>query len=125
MDNAMRGRRIERFGRLREGIKPLKGEAQGRYRCETKPGRLREEEGVKRLRKSEGAAQPGEVSPVWVASRCFKRRRAMKLQEGRRTATVDRGSYSGAEPKPMRGRSYVFHVRAQGGREDLRGQSER
>jgi hypothetical protein len=82
MDNAMRGRRIERFGRLREGIKPLKGEAQGRYRCEIKPGRLREEEGVKRLRKSEGAAQPGEASPVWVAA-CFrKRRRVPNPMEG-------------------------------------------
>jgi hypothetical protein len=35
-----------------------------------------------RLRKPVGAAQPGEASPVWVASRCFKRQRGEKPHEG-------------------------------------------
>jgi len=50
--------------------KPLKAEAQGRYRHETRPERLRAEQSVMRLRKPEGAAQPGEVIPVLVAA-CF------------------------------------------------------
>jgi hypothetical protein len=44
--------------------KPLKVETQGRYRHETRPGRFRAEQSVKRLRKPEGAAQPGEANPV-------------------------------------------------------------
>jgi hypothetical protein len=49
--------------------KPLKVEAQGRHRHETRPEGLRAEQSVKRLRKPEGAAQPGEANPVWVAAR--------------------------------------------------------
>jgi hypothetical protein len=52
----------------REG-KPLKVEAQGRHRHETRPEGLRAEQSVKRLRKPEGAAQPGEANPVQVAAR--------------------------------------------------------
>jgi hypothetical protein len=63
-DNARRGRQTERFCRLRGRSKPLKGKAQGRYRRETKPERLREERNVKRLKKPEGVAQPGEANPV-------------------------------------------------------------
>ena len=44
--------------------KPLKAKAQGRYRHETGPERSQVEEGVKRLRKPEGAAQLGQASPV-------------------------------------------------------------
>jgi len=43
---------------------PPKAKAQGRYRHETRPERLRVEQGVKRLRKPGGAAQPGEASLV-------------------------------------------------------------
>jgi len=43
---------------------PLKAKAQGRYRHETRPERSQAEQSVKRLRKPEGAAQPGLVSPV-------------------------------------------------------------
>jgi hypothetical protein len=39
-----------------------------RYRHETRPGRPGEERSAERLRKPESAAQPGEVSPVLVAS---------------------------------------------------------
>jgi hypothetical protein len=40
------------------------------------------EQRVKRLRKPEGAAQPGEVSPVSVAAHFCKRRRAPNPMEG-------------------------------------------
>jgi len=43
---------------------PLKAKAQGRYRHETRLERLQVEQGVKRLRKPEDAAQPGQASPV-------------------------------------------------------------
>lgn len=82
-DNARRGRQSERICRPRERSKPLKGKAQGRHRRETKPEGLREEEDVKRLRKPEGVAQPGEANPAQVASRCLMRRRAGEPQEGR------------------------------------------
>jgi hypothetical protein len=82
VDNVKRGRRTERIRRLRGRNKPLKGEAQGRYRRETEPERFREERSAKRLKKPEGAAQPGEASPVQVASRCFIRRRAANLMRG-------------------------------------------
>jgi hypothetical protein len=49
--------------------KPLKVKAQGRDRHETRPEGLRVEQSVKRSRKPEGAAQPGEASPVQVAAR--------------------------------------------------------
>jgi hypothetical protein len=62
--------------------KTLKAEAQGRYRRETKPERLRAEQSVKRLRKPEGAAQPGEVTSVLVAACFCKRRRATNPMEG-------------------------------------------
>jgi uncharacterized membrane protein len=48
---------------LRKG-NPLQGEPHERYRREIKPNGFREEEGVKRLRKPEDAAQPGVASPV-------------------------------------------------------------
>ena len=44
--------------------KPLKAKTQGRYRHETRLERLQAEQSIKRLRKPEGAAQPGEVNPV-------------------------------------------------------------
>jgi hypothetical protein len=81
-DNTRRGSRAERSRWPRRRSKPLKGKAQGRFRCETEPEGSREEQDVKRLRKPEGVAQPGEVNPVWVASRYLMRRRAAKLQEG-------------------------------------------
>jgi hypothetical protein len=52
----------------REG-KSLKVEAQGRDRHETRPDGLRAEQSVKRSKKPEGAAQPGEANPVLVAAR--------------------------------------------------------
>jgi hypothetical protein len=63
--------------------KPLKGEPQRRYRRETKPEGPREEQSVKRLKKPGGAAQPGEASPVWVASRFLKRQRGANPMRGR------------------------------------------
>ena len=53
--------------------KPSKGESQERYRSETRPKRLREEEGVKEVRNLEDAAYPGPVTPGKVASRFRKR----------------------------------------------------
>jgi hypothetical protein len=64
--------------------KPLKVKTQGRYRHETRPERLRAEQSVKRLRKPEGAAQPGEASPVLVAARFCKRRRVRNSMKGGR-----------------------------------------
>ena len=85
------------------GGKPLKGKPHRRYRHEIRPDGFREEQSVKRLRKPAGAAQPGEASPVWVASRCLKRHRGTNLMRGVASATVHRGSYSGAELKFTRG----------------------
>jgi hypothetical protein len=62
--------------------KPLEAEAQGRFSHETRRDGFRVEESVKRLRKPEGAAQPGEVIPVLVATPCLKRRR-VKQPHGR------------------------------------------
>jgi hypothetical protein len=76
------GKVPSRDGPATEEGKPLKAEAQGRYRRETKPERLRVEQGVKRLRKPEGAAQLGEVNPVSVATRFCKRRRAPNPKGG-------------------------------------------
>jgi hypothetical protein len=78
------GRR-EAFLATGEG-KPLKVEAHGRYPHETRREGFRAEQGVKRLRKSEGAAQPGQVNLVLVAARFLKRRRARK-PHGRQLAT--------------------------------------
>lgn len=50
---------VERHGRPAGGEKPLKGEPHERYRRETKPEGIREEESVKGLRKPVGVAQPG------------------------------------------------------------------
>jgi hypothetical protein len=61
---------------------PLKAKTQGRYRHETRPERLRAEQSVKRLRKPEGAAQPGEAVPVWVAACFCKRRRVRNPMKG-------------------------------------------
>jgi hypothetical protein len=80
--NVRRGRGSERSPRLRGRNEPLKGETQGRYRRETKPEGFREEQGARRLRKPEGAAQPGEANPVQVASRCLMRRRVNQPHEG-------------------------------------------
>jgi hypothetical protein len=62
--NAKRGRRCREARSTYQGGKPLKGEPHERYRRETKPEGIREEERVKGLRKPEGAAQPGAVHPV-------------------------------------------------------------
>jgi hypothetical protein len=62
--------------------KPLKAKSQGRYRHETRPERLQAEQSVKRLRKPEGAAQPGEVIPVLVAACFCKRRRETDPMKG-------------------------------------------
>ena len=82
VDNGTEGR-LRREARLATGEgKPLKAKAQGRYRHETRPERLRAEQSVKRLRKPGGAAQPGEVNPVLVAARFRKRRRASNPMRG-------------------------------------------
>ena len=47
--------------------------AHERHRHETRPEGSRAEQSVKRLREPEGAAQPGEVNPVWVAARFLVR----------------------------------------------------
>jgi hypothetical protein len=82
IDNGMGGR-LRREAKLATGEgKPLKAEAQGRYRHETRPERLRAEQRVKRLRKPEGAAQPGEANPVLVAARFCRRRRVQNPMRG-------------------------------------------
>jgi hypothetical protein len=63
-NNAKRGCQAGRHWRLRKRSKPLKGKAQGRYRCETKSERPRKERDAKRLRKPGGVAQPGEANSV-------------------------------------------------------------
>jgi hypothetical protein len=71
---------------VRKG-KPLKGEPHECRRCETEPAGFRGEQGVRRLRKPEGAAQPGQVSPVLVAPRHLMRCRGEKPQESVSGAT--------------------------------------
>jgi hypothetical protein len=53
--------------------KPSKGESQERYRSETGPKRLREEQRVREVGNLEDAAYPGEANPGSVASRYRKR----------------------------------------------------
>ena len=80
--NDMEGRsRREACPATGEG-KPLKTKSQGRYWHETRPERLRAEQSVKRLRKPEGAAQPGEANPVLVAACFCKRRREQNPMKG-------------------------------------------
>jgi hypothetical protein len=67
---------------LRRG-NPLQGESQERYRRERKPNGFREEQGVKGPRKPEDAAQPGQASPVQVASRYLMRCRDDEPQESK------------------------------------------
>jgi hypothetical protein len=81
--NVRRGRRCrEALSTCQEG-KPLKGEPHERYRHETRPEGFREEQDVKGLGKPEGVAQPGEVSPVLVASRYSMRCRGDRPHERR------------------------------------------
>jgi len=54
--------------------------AQERYQHETRLEGSWTEQGVKRLRKPEGAAQPGEANSVQVAVHLLKRWRAEKPQ---------------------------------------------
>jgi hypothetical protein len=73
-------RGVERHPGDRKG-NPLKGEPQERRRYETRPAGLWGEEGVKRLRKPEDAAKPGQANPVQVAPHHLKRCRGKKPQE--------------------------------------------
>jgi hypothetical protein len=82
IDNDMEGRLRREAGLATGEGKPLKAKTQGRYRHETRPERLRAEQSVKRLRKPEGAAQPGAVNPVLVAARFCKRRRVHNSMKG-------------------------------------------
>jgi hypothetical protein len=60
---------VVRRVRLPEGETLCRCKANERHRHETRPEGLRVEQSVKRLRKPEGAAQPGEANPVLVATR--------------------------------------------------------
>lgn len=71
---------VERHPGDRKG-NPLKGEPQERRRYETRPAGQRGEEGVRRPRKPEGAAKPGEANPAHVAPHCLIRCRGEKPQE--------------------------------------------
>jgi hypothetical protein len=82
IDNGMEGRPRRESGFATGEGKPLKAKAQGRYRHETRPGRVRAEQRVKRLRKPGGAAQPGEANPVLVAACICTRRRVKNAMEG-------------------------------------------
>lgn len=80
--NGTKGRRRREASPATGEGNPLKAKAQGRYRHETRLERLQAERSVKRSRKPEDAAKPGEASPVYVAA-CFrKRRRAPNPMEG-------------------------------------------
>ena len=81
--NVTRGRGAERQPR-RIGRENLwRVEPHERQRRETEPRGPWEEESVRRLRKPEGAAQPGEASPVQVASPGLIRCRGAKPHESR------------------------------------------
>jgi hypothetical protein len=80
--NGTKGRRRREASPATGEGNPLKAKAQGRYRHETRLDRLQAEGSVKRSRKPEDAAKPGEASPAYVAA-CFrKRRRAPNPMEG-------------------------------------------
>jgi hypothetical protein len=113
--NSMRGSARREAWRLLGGENLWKSKPRGVTGM--KQGRKgRAEQGVKRLRKPEGAAQPGEASPVQVASRQRKRRRATNPMGGPFAPTRDDSSFGArADPstrlklwtraKGMRGRS--------------------
>jgi hypothetical protein len=124
-ENAMRGRQVGRLCRQRRRNKPLKGKPHGCHRFEIESEGLREERSVKGLRKPVGAAQPGEASPVLVASRCLKRRRGEKPHEGDCIAVVRRGSYSAAGRSSREDGTVRSRVEPKDNREDLRGQFAR
>jgi len=71
---------VERHPGDRKG-NPLKGEPQERRRYETRSAGQRGEEGVRRRRKPEDAAKPGEANPAYVAPHCLIRCRGKKPQE--------------------------------------------
>jgi hypothetical protein len=121
--NARRGRRCREARSTCQGGKPLKGEPQERHRRETKPEGIREEQSVKGLRKPAGVAQPGEVSPVLVASRLFIRCRGGKPHERRASREAVRfGSYPGVERSPREDPGRIFAILpAWDTREDLVG----
>jgi hypothetical protein len=117
---------------VREG-NPLKGEPHERRRCETEPAGSRGEQGVRRLRKPEGVAQPGQASPVQVAPRHLMRCRGEKPRRvvsaatprlgGVPERTVRPGSDSGAARSPREDSSRAYRFAAtRGSQEDLEGQ---
>jgi len=63
--------------------KPLRASTPGADLAWNKARRTRAEERVKRLRKPEGAAQPGAVLPVLVAALVWRRRRGKNPMEAR------------------------------------------
>jgi hypothetical protein len=71
---------VERRSRYRGGKTSESGNPRA-LPARNKAGRLRAEQGVKRLRKPVGAAQPGEAIPVQVAARFWKRRRVTNPME--------------------------------------------
>jgi hypothetical protein len=104
INNGMEGKLRRESGFATGEGKPLKAKAQGRYRHETRPGRLRAEQGVKRLRKPGGAAQPGEANPVLVTARFCKRRRVQNPMRGGQglfsSLWVPRGRFDRASDSP-------------------------
>jgi hypothetical protein len=69
---------VVRRVRLPVGETLCRRKAHERHRHETRPEGLRVEQRVKRLRKPEGAAQPGLVASVLVAPRCLIRWRVAR-----------------------------------------------
>jgi hypothetical protein len=63
---------------------------------------MRAEQDVKRLRKPEDVAQPGQVNPVLVAVRTLKRREAVNPMEGWFVPTADDSSSAARAGKQTR-----------------------
>lgn len=63
---------------------------------------MRAEGDVKRLRKPEDVAQPGEAIPVLVAARTLKRRKAINPMEGSFVPTADDSSSATRADKRVR-----------------------
>jgi hypothetical protein len=97
-ETARRAGPVERRARYRGGETSESGNPRAQP-ARNKAGRLRAEQGVKRLRKPVGAAQSGEANPAWVAARFWKRRRVQK-PHGRRLGTHH--SHAGASRRMAR-----------------------
>jgi hypothetical protein len=95
-ETARRAGPVERRTRYRGGETSESGNP-GAQPARNKAGRLRVEQGVKRLRKPVGAAQSGEANPALVAARFWKRRRVQNPMEDGQVRTTSCAGFQQAK----------------------------